>query len=107
MQETRRDFMKLVGGAVAAVGVVMAGRLDGHAAPMHSQARTKTREFKPGEKIPVSGMYDAVHDRIDGQAHAADHQLALIAGGEFPNCKACQGWVRFRLHQATQPVTYF
>jgi len=91
--------MKLVGGAVAAAGVLMAETRSVHAAPKLPTA-SDSRWFKAGEKIPVSGVYDVVHDRIDGQYHAADHQLTLIAGAHFPNCKACQGWVKFRLHQA-------
>ena len=99
MQETRRDFIKFVGGAVAAASVLRAGRRDEHAEPKPHTERN-SREFRAGEKIQVSGVYDVIHDRIDGQYHAADHQLTLIAGARFPNCKACQGWVKFRLHQA-------
>ena len=93
--------MKLVGGAVAAAGVLMAGTPSVHADPKPRTEKT-SRWFKAGEKIPVSGVYDVVHDRIDGQYHAMDHQLALVAGAKFPNCKACQGWVKFRLHQAPE-----
>jgi hypothetical protein len=99
MNETRRDFMKLVGGVLATAGVLMAGTRSAHA-DLKPRTGNESREFKAGEKIPASGVYDVVHDRIDGQYHTADHQLTLIAGARFPNCKACQGWVKFRLHQA-------
>lgn len=99
MQETRRDFMKLVAGAVAGAGVLMTETQDAQA-EAKSPTETQSREFRAGEKIPGSGVYDVVHDRIDGQVHAADHQLTLVAGACFPNCKVCRGWVKFRLHQA-------
>src|SRR5215469_7344410 len=104
MNETRRDFVKMVGGVVAAAGVLITDARSAHAQQEYS---TNDREFKAGERVPISALYDVIHDRIDGQAHAADHQLALKAGSRFPSCKVCQGWVKFRLHQAGADVTYF
>ena len=26
--------------------------------------------FKPGEKVPTSGIYDVIHDKLDGDDHA-------------------------------------
>ena len=101
MKETRREFVKMVGGAVAAAGVLMAGAAGAHA-QKKPDAENNREEFRAGEKIPTSGVYDVIHDRVDGQEHAQDHQLTLIAGNVFPNCKACQGWVKFRPHHAAQ-----
>jgi len=103
MKETRREFVKIVGGAVAAAGVLMAGAGSAHA-QQTAQAENTSKEFRAGEKVPTSGVYDVIHDRVDGQEHAQDHQLTLIAGNVFPACKACQGWVKFRLHHAAQNV---
>src|SRR5215469_17773423 len=99
MNETRRGFMKLVGGAVVAAGTVMVDSRDAQAESQPPRTECESREFRPGEKVPISAVYDVIHDRIDGQPHAADHQLTLAAGRRFPNCKVCQGWVKFRVHQ--------
>ncbi|MBV8358818.1 MAG: hypothetical protein JO189_12905 [Deltaproteobacteria bacterium] len=64
----------------------------------------KSDEFKPGEQVPTSGIYDVVHDKVDGDDHAHPHQVIAIAGTAFPPCLGCHGWVRFRLHQAAEPV---
>ena len=106
MTETRRDFVKMVGGIVVAVGVLNAEVRSAHA-QHEPRSIAAGKEFRAGDRIPVSGLYEVIHDRIDGQPHAADHQLTLSAGGRFPSCKVCQGWVKFRLHQTTPDVTYF
>jgi len=61
-------------------------------------------EFKPGQKVPASGIYDVVHDKLDGDDHALPHQVTAIAGKVFPPCRGCHGSVRFRLHQAAEHV---
>lgn len=61
-------------------------------------------EFQAGEKVPISGIYDVIHDKLDGDAHAQQHQVTAIAGSVFLRCKGCQGWVRFRLHQAAEHI---
>ena len=106
MTETRRDFVKMVGGIVAAAGVLNSETRSANAQEQ-SRSIAAGKEFRAGDKIPMSGLYDVIHDRIDGQAHAADHQLTLTADRRFPNCKVCQGWVKFRLHQTVEHVTYF
>lgn len=61
-------------------------------------------EFKPGEKVPASGIYDVIHDKLDGDHHALAHQVTAIAGKVFPPCRGCHGSVRFRLHRAAEHV---
>ena len=61
-------------------------------------------EFKPGDKVPTSGIYDVIHDRLDGDDHAHPHQITAISGKVFPPCRGCTGSVRFRLHQAAEHV---
>ena len=62
------------------------------------------KEFKPGEKVPASGIYDVVHDKLDGDDHALPHQVTAIAGKVFPPCRGCHEFVRYRLHQAAEHV---
>ena len=59
-------------------------------------------EFMPGETAPVSGIYDVIHDNLDGDSHAFSNQVTAIAGKIFPPCRGCHEWVRFRLHQAAE-----
>lgn len=58
--------------------------------------------FKPGDKVPTSGIYDVIHDKLDGDDHAHPHQVTVISGTVFPPCRGCKGSVRFRLHQAAE-----
>jgi len=83
--------------------VLVAGSGSAHAQRKPNPEKTGA-EFRPGEKVSTSGVYDVIHDRVDGQEHAKDHQLTLLAGSVFPSCKACQGWVKFRLHQSVEHV---
>jgi len=60
--------------------------------------------FKPGDNVPASGIYDVIHDRLDGDDHALPHQITAIAGTLFPPCRVCREWVNFRLHRAAEQV---
>ena len=64
----------------------------------------KSDEFKPGDQVPTSGIYDVIHDKLDGDDHASAHQVTAIAGTVFPPCRGCGSWVRFRLKQAAEHV---
>ena len=61
-------------------------------------------EYKPGERVPVSGIYDVTHDKLDGDDHALPHQVTAIGGTEFPPCRVCGAQVRFRLRHAAERV---
>lgn len=61
-------------------------------------------EFKPGEKVPVSGIYDVIHDKLDNDDHAQSHQVTAVSGTVFPSCRGCRGEVRFRLHLAAEHI---
>jgi hypothetical protein len=50
------------------------------------------KEFRPGERIPESGVYLVVH-----QQHRPTHEATLVAGKPFPVCARCGMDVRFRL----------
>jgi hypothetical protein len=47
-------------------------------------------EFRPGERVPRSGMYRVNHD-----AHRLMHEAALLTDDAFPCCKQCGPAVRF------------
>ena len=54
--------------------------------------------YKPGDVVPTSGIYEAIHDKIDGDDHAQPHHVTALRGEVFPSCRACLDSVRFRLH---------
>jgi|SRR5208337_1306755 len=99
----RREFLKAVG--AAAVG---ASCLTGDAARLPAQEKPDMasidQEFKPGEKVKSSGIYDVWHDSLDGDTHADRHQVTAVAGTIFPHCRGCREWVRFRLYQAAEHI---
>ena len=64
----------------------------------------KPGEFKPGEQVPVSGIYDVLHDSLDGEPHAQPHQVTAVSGAIFPPCRGCDDGVRYQLHQAAEHV---
>ena len=64
----------------------------------------KTEEFKPGDKVPTSGIYDVIHDKLDGDEHAPPHEVTAIAGRVFPPCRGCHHGVRFRLQRPADHV---
>jgi hypothetical protein len=103
MKETkRREFFKTVG--VAAFGGYLIEGMGRLHAEEELDMGDKSKEFAAGEKVPVSGIYDVTHDKLDGDDHTQPHQVTLIAGTFFPRCKVCGEWVRFRLYQAAEHV---
>ena len=49
--------------------------------------------FKPGDKVPHSGIYDVLHDTL----HREKHQVTCVYNEPFPPCRGCGHGVRFRL----------
>jgi hypothetical protein len=99
----RREFLKTAGVAAIGAGCLKAG-VDKVHAQEEANTANKEKEFKPGEKANTSGVYDVSHDKIDGQHHAQQHQVIVIAGTVFPHCKGCREWVRFRLTQEAEYI---
>ena len=91
----RREFMKTAG--IAAVGGFLAAGVGNLQAKEKHSPADKTREFNPGEKIEIPGLYRVMHDKIDGEHHAGNHLVFALAGGIFPRCKGCHEWVTFQL----------
>jgi hypothetical protein len=48
--------------------------------------------FKPGDKVPNSGIYDVIHDATHPR-----HQVTCVYEEPFPPCKRCGHGVRFKL----------
>jgi hypothetical protein len=99
-KERRRDFLKSVGTAALGASCLTVGARRLWAQDMAN----KGEEFKPGEKVRTSGIYDVLHDRLDGDTHAEHHRVTVIAGTVFPRCKGCREWVRFRLYEAAEHI---
>ena len=102
----RRGFFNaaLATGAIAvAARQLAADERPGRAAIGAPSPKIKD-EFKPGDRVPVSGIYDATHDRLDGDDHTLPHPVTAIAGSEFPPCRVCGAEVRFRLRDAAERV---
>src|SRR5271165_5020958 len=102
----RRNFIKTACVAATAVATTQlaAKEQTQRATPARASAESvpgNTVEskdtFKPGDKVPASGIYDVIHDRLDGDDHALPHQITAIAGTLFPPCRVCRDWVGFRL----------
>lgn len=56
-------------------------------------------EFRPGEKVPHSGIYLVTHDT----EHLAPHDVTCIFGKTFPPCRGCHH-PRFKLVRAAHHV---
>jgi hypothetical protein len=61
--------------------------------PGRSGRITATKQYRPGDVVKQSGIYEVVHD-ID---HRAAHDVVMISGDAFPICETCDQKVRFRL----------
>lgn len=51
-----------------------------------------TRSYKPGDRIPASGIY-----RVEHGPHRLMHAATLLANSRFPLCRRCGHSVRFYL----------
>lgn len=58
-------------------------------------------EYKPGEKVPESGIYTALHDAY----HAARHEVTCVQGEHFPPCRGCGSKVRFTFARAAKHIS--
>jgi len=41
--------------------------------------------FKPGDTVPVSGIYRVTHD----PKHTQEHEVTCVKGKRFPPCRDC------------------
>jgi hypothetical protein len=45
------------------------------------------QKYRPGEKVPISGIYRIIHDPLHEPEH--EHEVVCIAGKRFPRCHKC------------------
>jgi len=45
-------------------------------------------QYKPGQKVPRSGIYKVNHD---GRRHLDSHEVTAVKGEPFPPCQCGQG----------------
>lgn len=58
--------------------------------------------FKPGEFVPVSGVYCVEH-----RSHRLMHNATLVINMRFPRCKQCGNGVRFTLVRRVKDTLVF
>lgn len=56
--------------------------------------------FKPGDKVPHSGIYKVTHD----SEHAEAHKVTCVFGKTFPPCNGCGHHPRFTLIRGAHHV---
>jgi hypothetical protein len=63
-----------------------------------------TEEFKPGDKVPRSGIYKVTHD-----GHTQPHEVTCVHGKTFPPCTTCKHprFVAVRLAQHIDSNEHF
>jgi hypothetical protein len=58
--------------------------------------------FKPGEIVPLSGVYCVEH-----HSHRLMHNATLVSNIRFPRCKQCGNGVRFTLVRRMKDTLVF
>ena len=66
--------------------------LDGTCQIMKLPNDGKPQAYRPGQIVPISGIYTAVHE-----SHRPQHEVVAIRGEEFPACRLCKEEVRFHV----------
>lgn len=57
-------------------------------------------EYKPGEKVPQSGIYKVIHDKN----HRQEHEVTAVMNEHFPPCNHCGPHPRFVLVRAAHHI---
>ena len=57
--------------------------------------------YQPGEIVPSSGIYTAVHVE-----HRNPHDVVAIQGEQFPTCRLCKNEVRFHIATLVPHMTH-
>ena len=55
--------------------------------------------FKPGERVPKTGLYWVLHDK-----HRPAHEATLLEGESFPACAHCGESVSFSLRHSALEI---
>jgi len=56
--------------------------------------------YKPGDKVPLSGIYKVTHDNV----HHDVHEVTCVYGEPFPPCNHCGHHPRFQLVRSATHV---
>lgn len=56
--------------------------------------------YKPGDKVPASGIYKVIHDKN----HVQEHEVTAVFGEPFPPCNGCGTNPRFTLVRAAHHI---
>jgi hypothetical protein len=62
------------------------------------EALNSDKLFRPSEKVPLSGIYDLVHECSNAGT------VVLLRNQQFPVCQDCGTQVRFRLLKAAPHI---
>jgi len=68
---------------------------------MMTPHKDRPQFYRPGQAVPVSGIYIAVHYQ-----HRAQHEVVAIRGEEFPPCRVCKEEVRFYVARSVPHMTH-
>lgn len=60
-----------------------------------------SKQYKPGEKCEVSGIYTVTHD-----GHHPTHEVTVVLGEPFPPCNHCGNHPRFKMAREAQHVAH-
>jgi len=55
--------------------------------------------FKPGDKVPQSGIYQVAHYQ-----HRMPHEAVITDQHPFPTCRVCGARVRYKLSRGADPI---
>lgn len=65
---------------------------------LSEEVAAMSQQYKPGDKVPKSGIYRVTHD----SRHAQEHEVTCVYNETFPPCNGCGHHPRFTLvRQAT------
>jgi len=61
--------------------------------------------YKPGDKVPASGIYKVLHDRN----HIQEHEVTAVLDEHFPPCNGCGKGAhpRFQLVRAAHHINNY
>ena len=60
------------------------------------------KEYKPGDEVDRSGIYEVKHDPV----HTQRHEVTCVHGEKFPPCNHCGEHPRFTLVRAAIHVKW-
>jgi hypothetical protein len=71
-------------------------------AALASLLETAVPTYRPGLRVPTSGIYKVVHD---GVHRGIEHEVTCVAGEPFPPCNHCGSHPRFSLVRAARHLS--